>query len=156
MESQVYECYPGQERFSYMFYSHGPRGRILKKVNFILGKMQSAVVYNVSFGDVNGHTGKMDTDVVSDNADKNKVLLTVARIIMRFCRRYPQAYVFAQGSSAARNRLYQMMISSRLDEIQKQCKIYGILGSEIVAFQKNVNYDAFLMKAIGNVSFNKD
>ena len=87
---------------------------------------------------------------------RNKVLLTVATIIMRFCTRYPQVYVFARGNSAARNRLYQMMISNRLDEIQKHCKIYGILGSETVAFQKNVNYNAFLMKALGNISLNRD
>ena len=153
MESQFYESYPGRARFSYRFYSNGLRGRILKEVKFILVQMQPEVMYNASFGDVDENTGEVDTYVVSDNGDRNKVLLTVARIMLRFCCRYPQVYVLAKGNSPARNRLYQMMISNRLYEIQKRCEIYGLLGTESVSFQKNVNYDAFLMKTLRNVNF---
>ncbi len=45
--------------------------------------------------------------------------------------------------------LYRMMISKQLDEIQRRCEIYGILGSKTVAFQKNVNYPAFAVKTLG-------
>lgn len=149
MESKCYESYRGQTRFSYRFYSCGSRGRILKQVDFTLFQMQPIVAYNVSFGDVDENTGEIDTGVVSNNADRDQVLLTVATIITRFCRRNPQVYVVARGNSPARNRLYRMMISKRLDEIQKRCEIYGILGSKTVAFQKNVNYTAFAVKTLG-------
>lgn len=104
------------------------------------------VVYNVAFGDVNKSEIGFNEDVVSNNGDRDKILRTVAGVVALFCRRHPQAYVSARESSASRNRLYQMMISNRLVEIEEGYEIFGTLGSDIVVFRKNINYDGFLVK----------
>lgn len=146
MDLQVYESRLSNNHLCYTFWSKGPRGEILKMVRFKLIQTQPWVVYNVAFGDFDESTGKLNDDVISDNRDKNKVLRTVAKIIALFCSRHPQVCVAAEGSSAARNRLYQMMISNRLEEINERWEIFGILGNEVVTFRKNINYDGFLVK----------
>ena len=150
MDLQSYEPHLTLSHLCYTFNSVGPRGEIQKLVTFRLAQTQPMVVYNVAFGDVTKREIGFDEDVISDNGDRDKVLQTVASIIVLFCRRHPQAYVVARGRSPARNRLYQMMISNRLAEIEDRCEIFGILGSVAFAFKKNINYDGFLVKVKRN------
>lgn len=146
MDLKSYEPHLTSDHLCYTFSSKGPRGEIQKVVKFRLFQTQPVVVYNVSLGDVNKNEIGFDEDVISDNGDRDKVLRTVANIVALFCHRHPRAYVVARGSSAARNRLYQIMISNRLAEIEDRYEILGILGSEIVACQKNINYEGFLVR----------
>ncbi|AYB33323.1 DUF6934 family protein [Chryseolinea soli] len=146
MDLKSYESHLTSNHLCYTFTSKGPRGEIQKVVKFKLIHTQPIVVYNLAFGDANDSELGFDEDVISDNGDRVKVLQTVANIAILFCRRYPQVYVMAKGRSAARNRLYQMMISNRLAEIEDRCEIFGILGSAALAFRKNVNYEGFLVK----------
>jgi hypothetical protein len=149
MDLQSYESHLSTDHLRYTFISKGPRGEIQKVVKFRLFQTQPVVVYNVAFGDANKSEIGFDEDVISDNGDRDKVLQTVANIVILFCRRHPQVYVAAKGSSAARNRLYQMMISKRLAEIEDRCEIFGILGSDTVPFRKNINYAGFLIRKKG-------
>ena len=146
MDLQSYEPHLTRDHLCYTFHSKGPRGEIQKVVKFRLAQTQPMVVYNVAFGDANKSEIGFDVDVTSDNGDRDKVLRTVANIIILFCRRHPQVYVVAKGSSASRNRLYQIMISTRLAEIEDHCEIFGILESDTVVFRKNINYEGFLFK----------
>jgi len=146
MNLESYEPHLTSNHLCYTFNSHGPRGEIQKVVTFRLFQTQPVVVYNVTLGDVNKSEIGFDEDAISDNGDRDKVLQTVANIVALFCRRHPQAYVVAKGNSAARNRLYQIMISNRLAEIEDSYEILGILGPDAVAFQKNINYEGFLVR----------
>ena len=146
MDLQSYEPHLSRDHLCYTFISKGVRGEIQKVVKFRLIQTRPMVVYNVAFGDFNKSEIGFNENVISNNGDADKVLQTVARIVMLFCRRHPQVYVMAKGSSAARNRLYQMMISNRLAEIEDRCEILGILGPDTVAFRKNINYEGFLVR----------
>jgi hypothetical protein len=108
----------------------------------------SPPVFNVTLGDVKSETGEVDTLVISDNGDRDKILRTVAESITLFCRRYPQVYVLVSGNSPARNRLYRMIISNRIDEIRQYCEIYGMIGLRGYPFRADQNYNGFLAKGL--------
>jgi hypothetical protein len=60
---------------------------------------------------------------ISNNGDSPKVLATVASTVYAFLERYPDAYVFATGSTNSRTRLYRMGISANYLEIRKDFNI---------------------------------
>ena len=113
----------------------------------MFSKMQDdPLVYNLAFGDEDPDTGIVSDLVITDNKDTKIVLATVANTINDFCDRYGNHYIFAIGSTTARTRLYQIGISSLLDEISIDFEILGSKNGVLHAFQKNVNYDSFLVK----------
>ncbi|MDB4873096.1 MAG: hypothetical protein JWL97_4100 [Gemmatimonadales bacterium] len=129
----------------YEFYSEGPKGRIKKVVMFT--KMQDDLaIYNLAFGDEDPETGVVSDLVTTDNKDTAMVLATVANTILDFCDRYGDHYIYARGSTIARTRLYQIGISSLLNEISMDFDIIGSKNGILHEFQRNVNYDAFLVK----------
>jgi hypothetical protein len=129
----------------YEFYSDGPNGRIKKVVMF--SKMQDdPLVYNLAFGDEDPNTGVVSDLAITDNKDTMIVLATVANTINDFSDRYGNHYIFAIGSTTARTRLYQMGISSILDQISIDFEILGSKNGVLHTFQRNVNYDSFLVK----------
>ncbi len=129
----------------YEFYSEGPRGKVKKVVMFT--KMQDdPLIYNLAFGDEDPETGVVSDLAITDNKDTGIVLATVANTINDFCDRYGNHYIFAKGSTLARTRLYQTNISAVLDEISIDFEILGSRDGVLYAFQKNVNYDSFLVK----------
>jgi hypothetical protein len=83
---------------------------------------------------------------VTNNEDKNKVLATVGNTIIDFTNYYGSHYIYAEGSTPARTRLYQMGIANLWDEINTQFWVYGLRDDNWYLFEKNVNYDAFLVK----------
>lgn len=147
MDLPYYSLRSTRSRLWYTFYSEGPRGRILKVIRFVMVQTSPAV-FNVTLGDVNSETGEVDTLVVSDNGDRDKILRTTAASIILFCRRYPQVYVLVSGNSPVRNRLYRMIISNRIDEVLQYCEIYGVIGLHVYPFRKNQNYNGFLVKGL--------
>jgi len=58
---------------------------------------------------------------------------------------YGNQLIYATGSTTARTRLYQISISKQLSEISTEFEIYGIFNLEVFPFERNVNYDAFLV-----------
>jgi len=129
----------------YLFFSSGPKGRIKKGVVYTRIR-DKPIVYNLAFGDVDPVTGEIDDNIISNNLDRDIVLATVANTIHDFCNRYGNHYIFATGSNPARTRLYQMNISRLLDEICIDFEVYGVIGDQEYKFQRNVNYDGFLVK----------
>ncbi|HEY9197312.1 MAG TPA: hypothetical protein VIM77_13640 [Mucilaginibacter sp.] len=134
------------DHLDYEFYSEGPNGRIKKAVRFTRINDEEPIVYNLGFGDVSEETDAIDDNIVSNNNDRDIVLATVARTVVDFTNIYGNPYVFAMGSTAVRTRLYQIGISRLWDEINVDFEIYGFANDEWQPFQKNVNYDAFLVK----------
>lgn len=129
----------------YSFYSNGPKGRIKKAVIYSM-LLEEPLVYNLAFGDVDPTTGKINDIVNSNNDDKDIVLATVANTIHLFCDRYGNQLIYVTGSTKSRTRLYQISVARLLDEISLDFDIYGDTGTEIVKFQRNVNYQALLVR----------
>jgi hypothetical protein len=145
MEWERYELAKDDAEFKYEFYSEGPKGRIRKVVEFQQLQRMSDNFYNLYFGDFVESTGKVDALAVSNNKDRSKILLTIAAIVHDFMQYRPKAIILAVGSTNARTRLYQMSISFFWKEIGALYVVYGKLNNEWVYFEKNVNYDGFLM-----------
>jgi hypothetical protein len=129
----------------YEFFSDGPKGVIKKIVRF--QKIQEVpTIYNLAFGDQDPETGDIIDSVTTNNDDRDVVLATVANTVIEFCKHYGNQFIIATGSTPARTRLYQMGINRLLDEISIDFDIYGIIEHESYRFEKNINYDAFLVK----------
>jgi len=125
------------------FYSIGKNGMIHKRIAFM--RTDKAGVYNLAFGDVN-NAGEIDDFKISDNGDRNKILATVAKAVFEYVKEYPRRWVFFQGSTTERTRLYRMAIGLNLEELILNFEIYGQIGEEFLPFYKNMPAIAFLLK----------
>jgi hypothetical protein len=128
----------------YEFYSEGPRGRIKKIVRY-RRIANDPVTYNLAFGDEN-EEGVVSDTVISGNQDKDIVLSTVANTINAFCDHYGNHFIYAEGSTAVRTRLYQMGIGRLWTVISVDFDIWGYKDGSWQDFRINVNYEAFLVK----------
>jgi hypothetical protein len=145
MNLERYPYLRSHDYLDYEFYSEGPKGKIKKVVMFT--KMQDEpTIYNLAFGDEDPVTGIVNDLVTTDNNDRDIVLATVAYTINDFCDHYGNHYIYAKGSTLARTRLYQMSLSNLLGEISIDFDAFGLIGTVIYRFRKNVNYDALLVK----------
>ena len=127
----------------YEFYSEGSRGRI-KKV--ILYERIGKNLFNLGFGDWNEELQRLDDSSRSNNGDRGKVLATVAYTALEFTSKFPYALIFAEGSTSARTRLYQIGIAGNLLEINEIFEVKGFLDELWEPFQRGRNYEAFLIK----------
>jgi hypothetical protein len=102
--------------------------------------------YNLDFGDKDLQTGEIDDLVISDNGDSQKVLATVAATVYAFTDKYPDAWIYATGSTKSRTRLYRIGLTNNLLEITEDFELYGLKEGEWQAFAKGIEYDAFLVR----------
>lgn len=124
--------------------SIGSRGHIQKVVKF---KRVRDHIFNLVFGDWDEMNERIDDKVITNNGDREKVLATVADIVIQFIDLYPSAFIFAQGSTASRTRLYQIGINANLPLISQYLYIEGFLDGQWQPFIKGKNYNAFLVCA---------
>ncbi len=125
------------------FVSLGPNGAITKHIEF--AKLAWAdEVYNLGFGDVQSESGEIDDLAVSNNGDMQKVLATVVDAIYEFTTHYPDAWVFAEGSTPARLRLYRMAIAKHWAEVTKDFRLFGLRDGHWEEFNKTAPYSALL------------
>jgi hypothetical protein len=125
MNLDRYHYFNSNEYRAYEFYSDGPKGRISKLVLFTKVPDTEPPLYNLAFGDKNQETGNLDDEIVSDNEDRDKVLATVANTIVEFCNHYDNPYIYAEGSTPSRTRLYQMGIAGLWEEISADFEVFG-------------------------------
>jgi hypothetical protein len=123
MKLDRYELKIGEHFITFEFISEGPNGKIIKVVQF--QRIDETDVYNLAFGDFNLFTGKLDDDVITNNRDSEKVLATVVATIYIFTEQYPDAWVYAIGSTTARTRLYRMGINKYFDIANRDFNILG-------------------------------
>ncbi|MBL0739912.1 DUF6934 family protein [Chryseolinea lacunae] len=147
MNVPYYPLFPSDDLMHFKFFSEGPRGRIVKVITYTLIKTRPFVVFNLALGDVERRTRQLTHSSVSDNGDRDKVLMTVAKSVEFFIDRYPGVWIVAHGNTPTRTRLYRMLISNNLDEIQRKFNVYGIKGTNTELFRKNENYDGFIVEA---------
>lgn len=132
---------PGDKSTLYEFVSSGPNGDFRKAVVFTRTNLVN--LYNLGFGDVKPDGRGIDDRVVTDNGDTQKVLATVANIVFDFTERFPDAMVFATGSTPARTRLYRRGITMHLTLMSDVFRIFGLADNAWHPFEKGYEYDAF-------------
>lgn len=126
------------------FTSEGPKGSIKKMVQFTDTGTEN--VYNLAFGDYNEETRSINDLVVTNNGDSLKVLATVASTVYAFTHKYPNAWIFATGSTNVRTRLYRMGITNNLVEIKEDFDVYAYtLDGNWEDFVAGEDYEAFLI-----------
>lgn len=109
--------------------------------------LQYSNIYNLGFGDWNEEEKKIDDFVVSNNKDAERVLATVAHAVIDFTDHYPDVIVYAEGSTTARTRRYQMGINKYWHEIEPIFDVLGLVENEgFQQFEKGHNYKAFAVR----------
>ena len=112
MRLEKYALTSNATKTQFEFISKGPKGSILKCVIFSKMKIKGYKnLYNLEFGDKRDNSDEIDDLVISDNQDRDIVLVTVANAILNFFEKHPKSQVFFQGSTPSRTRLYQIAIS---------------------------------------------
>jgi hypothetical protein len=153
MQLEKYPFVKTEEVHFYEFNSKGPKGVVKKLVSFDSMSWKPVPTFNLSFGDWDWQTGEVNDRAVTNNADRKKVLSTVAGTVLEFMKERPGRCIYAKGSTPARTRLYQMGIVLVLHEIQNEFDVYGSIDGFWHKFEKGKNYKSFLLV---NKSFNFD
>lgn len=142
MKLPKYQLAAEQSLTVFDFVSEGPRGRIPKIVKYSGTNVKD--FFNLAFGDKDPITDAIDDVVISDNGDSEMVLATVVATLYAFTDRYPNAFVFATGSTKSRTRLYRIGIVKHLNEIRKDFRIFGLRNDMWENFERNIEYEGFL------------
>lgn len=152
MHLDRYEYSWDNKWLGFEFYSEGPKGKIKKVVRFRKVNVEPGATYfNLGFGDWNEKKQRVDDFIVSGNKDADKVLSTVASLVLKFTEHYPDAVIFVQGSSPARTRRYQMGLCKYWDEIEPLFNVFGQIDDQaFVPFRKGINYKAFVVQRKSN------
>ncbi|HEY4198818.1 MAG TPA: hypothetical protein VGM63_24930 [Mucilaginibacter sp.] len=144
MKLDHYQLKAGRNLTTFEFISEGPKGRIPKLIQFMPTNYEN--LYNLAFGDKHSETGEIDDLVVSNNNDSELVLATVVATMYAFTDKYPDALVYATGSTKARTRLYKIGISKYFEDAENDFDIYGQIHDEWELFVKGKDYEAFVVK----------
>ena len=143
MKYSKYPIVASNDPYVYTFFSEGPRGTIKKTVIY---SQIDENLFNLGFGDWNEEFQGLDDSSRSNNGDRDKILATVAFTALDFTNQFPGARIYAEGSTSARTRLYQMGIADNLLEINENFKVEGRLEELWEPFQRGRNYEAFLIR----------
>ena len=144
MNQPRYQLKANDDQTVYEFLSEGPRGKIVKIIQFTTTNYKD--VFNLAFGDLHDETGKIDDKVISNNGDSTIVLATVVSAIYAFTEKYPDAWIYATGSTKPRTRLYRMGITKYLKDIKSDFDIFGQVAKTWKKFTIGVEYESFLVK----------
>jgi hypothetical protein len=139
-----YELRAEESLMVFEFASEGPKGKIRKLVQF--GETNLKGLYNLAFGDVNVTTGEINDSIITNNGDSKKVLATVVATVYAFTDKYPDAWIYATGSTKSRTRLYRMGLTRYLSEITEDFDLYGEREGQWEFFEKDREYAAFLVQ----------
>lgn len=139
-----YEVKAEKSLMVFEFLSEGPEGKIQKIVKY--SETNTKGVFNLAFGDKHPSTGDIDDFAISNNGDREKILVTVVATIYAFTDKHPNSWIYATGSTKARTRLYRMGLSRHFEEMQKEFEIFGLRNEEWNSFVKDEEYDAFLAR----------
>lgn len=133
------------EIITYGFLSEGSKGLIKKRVQFQLIRENPLKLFSIVFGDLIDDSGAINSSIISNNGDKEKILMTVTNIIIAFHDQMG-ASTFIVGATESRTRLYQMWISRFFNQFAKDFLVLGYVKKHWQPFKKGVNYESFLIK----------
>lgn len=141
LDRYEFDVYEEDTYVQYGFFSQGAKGMIKKLIRF---DKFSDGFYNLSFGDSISGTKDFSDEIISNNGDTEKVLITVAEAIMKFSSVNPGVMINAEGSTPARSRLYRFYLNKHRKIINKYFYTYGrFMNGDWEKFRKNENYIAF-------------
>ncbi len=129
----------------YEFTSIGHKGAIKKKIRFMRVYRN---FYNLSFGEIDEKTGEIVDNVNSGNNDHEMILTTVAAVVETFTIDHPDSFIYVEGSTPSRTRLYRICITKYWNDITNQFKIFGLQNNKWQDFIQNQSYNAFLGKKL--------
>lgn len=144
MKLDRYELKSDELLTTFEFLSEGPKGKIDKLIQFSLVNQNR--LYNLAFGDKDPFTGDINDRAITDNGDSEKVLATVVAAVYAFCDRFPDAWIYATGSTASRTSFYRMGINKFYDIVEADFQIFGQAESEWERYQKGKDYAAFVIQ----------
>lgn len=144
MKLPKYPLASSDKMMTFEFISEGQNGLIHKLVRFQPTNLKG--VYNLAFGDNHLTTGEIDDKIISNNGDSEKVLATVVSTVYAFTDRYPNAWIYATGSTKSRTRLYRMGITKFHTEVKKDFEILGERNNDWENFKKGIDYEGFLIR----------
>ena len=127
LQENHYSVKFASDYLTFEFISDGPRGKIIKVVKYT--EINIKGFYNLGFGDKDPETGFISNIIVTNNADSQKVLSTVAITLNFFLEMHPGATVIATGSTEARTRFYRIGISNNIEVIEEQYAVFGLTVS---------------------------
>lgn len=145
MNQPHYEVRATSDRLQFEFISEGPRGQIVKRIEYTF--VENLDFWNLGFGDYDPDTGQIDDQTISDNGDARKVLATVAFSIQEFMALHTNATVFFTGSTDQRTQVYKWPISKYWLDISADFYVEGITeAGDIVPFIFQQDYLGFLIQ----------
>ena len=142
MELPRYQISTNEDQTVFWFTSHGTKGDITKIVLF--SEMNEPQLYNLSLGDYDQESDKIDFDRITNNGDR--VLTSVVDTVYAFFAKNPDSVLHFKGSDKGRTRLYQMAISNFIEQLSEDFDIFGKLNNKISRFTKVIIYEAFLIQ----------
>lgn len=102
MNHDKYQLEADRKLLIFEFTSIGPKGRVKKIVQYSETNLKE--FFNLGFGDKDDKTGEINDAVITNNGDSQKVLATVASTVYAFTDKYPNAWIYIQGSTEVRTR----------------------------------------------------
>ncbi len=127
----------------YNFFSVSQEKKVAKKVVFTSRNYQK--ICNLALLDVL-ENGEVSDITETRNNDMRTVLATVIKIIADFLNNNYQNIVVFKGSDIRRHRLYRLIISRELTDIQAKFNIFGIVdGQKPEPFEVDKQYSYFVI-----------
>jgi hypothetical protein len=146
MEEKYYQFERPISEIRYNFKSISNEKEVSKRVIFTTSDYQN--FYNLALVDV-FEDGSMSDITETRNKDMVTVLATVIKIVEEFLSQYPETFIVFQGSDERRQRLYRLIISREMSNIQKKFIVLGGFdGFQPKPFQENQQYDYFIISKI--------
>ncbi len=142
MNERPYEFSLVKKEYRYEFLSVSPLKEVQKVV--LLTQTQYPNIYNLALLDTL-ENGILSDISVTDNDDLKTVLATAIKIINSFLNENPNSFVIFKGSDDRRHRLYRIVISRELAEIEKSFKVLAIKNNEIISFSSEIEMDFYLI-----------
>lgn len=144
MEEQAYTYSQPITEISYDFTSVSQEKHVAKRITFTSISYQNA--YHLALLDVLGDGSTSDI-TESRNKDMRTILATVMQVIGEFLTAHPQKLVIFKGSDPRRHRLYRVLISRDLANIQVAFNIFGLIENQEAPeiFQTNQSYEYYII-----------
>jgi hypothetical protein len=144
MDLQGYEVLSDDEYVNFEFLSIGKKG-IIKKI--VMFRSLGFNTHNLALGDLDESTGKVNDDARTNNGDRDKILATVAEIVVDFLEHHPGATVLAIGATPVRSRLFQIVLNIIWENTRDIYLLEGYLDGEWEDFAPMKTYEAFTIKS---------
>ena len=140
MTKNSYPLHFGERRETFEFESIGPKGVIIKVIEF---SFMAENLWNLAFGD------KIDDDwsdsIVSNNEDLVRVISTVAKAVFEFSDRWPTRQIYIEPVDEKRKRLYHSIFHRHFETIELDFQIFGLANEKADFYDSALFYDAFIL-----------